>query len=83
MRVHPFAGMNRISKDIDGWELREVFVESLEYRELLRLRFNELRRPLDLEWTEAEGQADKLDRHFGLYHEEAGRRFQCNIRCCP
>ncbi len=71
MRVHPFAGMNRISKDIDGWELREVFVESLEYRELLRLRFNELRRPLDLEWTEAEGQADKLDRHFGLYHEEA------------
>jgi predicted GNAT family N-acyltransferase len=70
MRVHPFAGMNRISKDIDGWELREVFVESLEYRELLRLRFNELRRPLDLEWTEAEGQADKLDRHFGLYHEE-------------
>ncbi len=71
MRVHPFAGMNRISKDKDGWELREVFVESLEYRELLRLRFNELRRPLDLEWTEAEGQADKLDRHFGLYHEEA------------
>ncbi len=71
MRVHPFAGMNRISKDIDGWELREVFVESLEYRELLRLRFNELRRPLDLEWTEAEGQADKLDRPFGLYHEEA------------
>jgi hypothetical protein len=67
MRVHPFAGMNRISKDIESWELREVFVESLEYQELLRLRFDELRRPLDLEWTEAEGEADKLDRHFGLY----------------
>ena len=70
MRVHPFAGMNRISKDIESWELREVFVESLEYQELLRLRFDELRRPLDLEWTEAEGEADKLDRHFGLYFEE-------------
>ena len=70
MRVHPFAGMNRISKDIESWELREVFVESLEYQELLRLRFDELRRPLNLEWTEAEGEADKLDRHFGLYYEE-------------
>jgi predicted GNAT family N-acyltransferase len=62
--------MNRISKDIESWELREVFVESLEYQELLRLRFDELRRPLNLEWTEAEGEADKLDRHFGLYYEE-------------
>ena len=70
MRTHSFAGMDRISTDIEGWELREVFSESLEYQELLRLRFNELRKPLGLEWTEAEGEADKLDRHFGLYHEE-------------
>ena len=70
MRTNSFAGMDRISTDIEGWELREVFSESLEYQELLRLRFNELRKPLGLEWTEAEGEADKLDRHFGLYHEE-------------
>ncbi|MDG2399649.1 MAG: GNAT family N-acetyltransferase [Akkermansiaceae bacterium] len=70
MSAHPFTGMNTISTDIEGRELREVFVESLEYQELLRLRFNELRKPLGLEWTEAEGEADKLDRHFGLYHRE-------------
>ena len=70
MRVHLFFGMKRISKDIESWELREFFVESSEYQELLRLRFDELRRPLDLEWTEAEGEADKLDRHFGLYYKE-------------
>ena len=74
MRTHSFAGMDRISTDIEGWELREVFSESLEYQELLRLRFNELRKPLGLEWTEAEGEADKLDRHFGLYHEEAAAK---------
>lgn len=70
MNAHLLAGMNTISRDIEGYELREVYVESLEYQELLRLRFNELRKPLGLEWTEAEGEADKKDRHFGLYHEE-------------
>ena len=45
-------------------------MESAEYQELRDLRFAELRRPLGLEWTVAEGEADKLDRHFGFFQDE-------------
>ena len=47
--------------------LRECKVESDEYRELVALRFNELRRPLGLVWEEGELARDHGERHFGLY----------------
>ena len=52
---------------VTGMELREVAAGSPEYRELLALRFEELRRPLGLTWTAEEMKADEGDRHFGLH----------------
>ncbi|MDB4438356.1 GNAT family N-acetyltransferase [bacterium] len=63
--------MTVILGDVEGCELREIPVESHDYQELRRLRFAELRKPLGLEWTEVEGIADQLDRHFGLYLDGA------------
>lgn len=51
----------------EGWELRETSAGSEEYRQLLDLRFAELRKPLELTWTKEELEADQGDRHFGLY----------------
>jgi ribosomal protein S18 acetylase RimI-like enzyme len=67
--AHLFAEMSTFSGSIEGCELQEIPVESFGYQELRRLRFAELRKPLGLEWTKAEGEADRLDRHFGLYRE--------------
>lgn len=47
----------------------EVGAGSAEYAELLALRFEELRKPLGMVWTEAEMLADEGDRHFGLRDE--------------
>lgn len=52
---------------VTGMELREVAAGSPEYRELLALRFEELRRPLGMTWTPEEMKADQDDRHFGLH----------------
>ena len=59
--------MSRVSGDNQDFELREFTFESPGYQELRNLRFAELRKPLGLEWTGAEGEADRLDRHFGFY----------------
>ena len=59
--------MTMILGGIEDCELRESLVGSVDYRKLRGLRFAELRKPLGLDWTEAEGKADQLDRHFGLY----------------
>ncbi len=58
--------MERSSRLI-AMELREAAAGSPEYRELLALRFDELRRPLGLTWTAGEMKADEGDRHFGLH----------------
>lgn len=52
------------------YELREVLPDSEEYRELLALRFEELRKPLGMTWTPEELEADLGDRHFGLWHND-------------
>ncbi len=52
---------------VTGMELREVAAGSPEYRELLALRFEELRRPLGMTWSAEEMRADQGDRHFGLH----------------
>lgn len=54
---------------MQGGELREVDWGSSEYEQLLALRFAELRRPLGLEWTPGELEADRGDRHFGWWRE--------------
>lgn len=59
--------MCRVSGENHDFELREIRWESRGYQELRNLRFAELRKPLGLEWTEPESEADRLDRHFGFY----------------
>ncbi len=43
---------------------------SEEYRKALQLRYRVLRKPLKLEFTEAELKRDKEDTHFGLFEGE-------------
>lgn len=47
-------------------DLEEVVAGSVGYRDLLALRFAELRKPLGMSWTPDELAADRGDRHFGL-----------------
>lgn len=49
------------------YELKIFAAGSREYEKALILRFNELRKPLGLRFTEAEMQQDKNDTHLGLF----------------
>ncbi len=57
--------MSNLEKE--GLKFHEVEFGSEEYRQLLDLRFEELRKPLGMEWTVDELKADEDDRHFGFF----------------
>ena len=57
--------MSNLEKE--GRKFHEVEFGSEEYRQLLDLRFEELRKPLGMEWTVDELKADEDDRHFGFF----------------